>query len=855
MGFYLLGTLSHSFDLNSNAVALLASVVLVISIPNIALSQSADPFEGIEEMVVTADSSSAILQSQEISVVGFDADYLEALGANDLSDIAQFTPNLEIRTPFAASNPTLFIRGVGLRDFNANSSSSVAVYNDDIYMNSPAGQLAQLFDVQNIDVLRGPQGGIYGRNASAGAIRVITRKPTGNSTGASASMTYGRFGQLDIQGAAESVLIPDTVSMRIAGKVSKRGGTAKNRCGDQNFASAVPGAGNDVFEQRVYLRCFNVDTTGDPLYGGLGWIDGERAPVKERVNDTDNWAARAITRFQFDFLDGLDILVNFHGGQNRGDARSFQMIGASQRGRDIEPTISNSVDTRDFPQAQRDTDNELAVGSLANTSRAVRIRSPFIGRPFEGEWSTVGKEKLDLFGSNVVSELSNGNWTYKLILGYEWNDRDAKVDLDGTARVALEPRLENSAWQMTGEARASWDAGEGLSFELAAMYLYESLDVSNEFELTSFDIRFQEYTFRTNYGSVYGELEWELSEFLTLGAGGRFNYEDKELNLHGEAYNAFFLRLSGPGVEPLYTQDEMSQATEFGWAGDVTISYLPSNDVTFYIKYAHGWKGPHINGLVLGPATTETGDPLTTPVKPEEVDSIELGVKSLFWDSRIKMNAALFLYDYKELQVFRLRNSSVGLPTNELINADDADVLGVEFDIDIRPFEGIGPPILEGFNLFASFSWIDNSYTEFVNRLKLQGDPGPDGQPTVTTTTVDFSGKQLVNSPEFAFVGYAMWPLPTKFGIVIPRFDWSFKDDVFFSPENSPLVGQSALWLMNFRLIYKSPTDNFEISGWVENMTDQSYTVDTFNLARFRGSILHAIGDPRTYGVTMKVTF
>ena len=164
-----------------------------------------DPFSGIEEMVVIGSGADVLLQSQEVSAITFDAEQLQAIGASDLSDVAQFTPNLDIRTPFAASNPTLFIRGVGLRDFNANSSSSVAVYNDEIYMNSPAGQLSQLFDVENIDVLRGPQGTIYGRNASAGTIRVISRKPTGEP-GASLRATYGRFNQLELEGAVENVL-------------------------------------------------------------------------------------------------------------------------------------------------------------------------------------------------------------------------------------------------------------------------------------------------------------------------------------------------------------------------------------------------------------------------------------------------------------------------------------------------------------------------------------------------------------------------------------------------------------------------------------------------------------------------
>lgn len=814
-----------------------------------------DPFAGVETMVVIGASTSALLQSQEVSVVGFDSDYLEALGASDLSDIAQFTPNLEIRTPFAASNPTLFIRGVGLRDFNANSSSSVAVYNDDIYMNSPAGQLAQLFDVANVDVLRGPQGGIYGRNASAGAIRVISRKPTG-TTGGYLNATYGRFQQVEIEGAAETGIVQDMLSMRVAGKLSRRGGTTKNRCGDPNFSNPVPGAtGESSFVQRVHERCYNVDTLGSPLFGGQGWVSGVRAPVKERVNDVSNWAARSLIRLQLDVLDGLDVLVNFHGGQNRGDARQFQMIGARQSSTDIEPVIEGPTDTRDFPDGYADPDNQFNRDGIPGGNLNGVILDPYRGRAFEGDYNNVEKEKLDLFGTSIVAELTSGDWKHKLIVGYEWNDRDVELNLDGNPYLGLEPILTNSAWQVTGEARSAWDAGQGFSFQVAGMFLYESLEVDNTFELTFRDLRDQSYTMRTRYAAVYGELEWEPSETLSIRAGARLNYEEKELKLFGRSIDQLLERLNGnPAVFTNFVQTERSEANEPGFAGDVTLSYLPTNDVTFYFKYARGWKGPHINGLVLGPATVASGESLSTPVEPEQVDALELGIKSLWWESRIKLNGAVFYYDYNDIQVFRLRNTAGGVPVNQLINSKDADILGVELDIDVRPFEGLGPPILEGFNVFASFAWLDSQYTDFVNRI--QSSPGTTGtNPIIVTTTIDFSGAQLVNSPEFSFVGFAQWQLPTDWGTFVPRFDWSFKDDIFFGPENSELIGQSALWLMNLRLTYKAPGENMELSAWVENLTDQVYTVDVFNLARFRGAILYAIGDPRTYGITLKVSF
>ncbi len=811
-----------------------------------------DPFAGVEEMIVVGSSAASLLQSQEVSAIGFDSSYLEALGASDLTDISQFTPNLEIRTPFAASNPTLFIRGVGLRDFNANSSSSVAVYNDDIYMNSPAGQLAQLFDIENVEVLRGPQGGIYGRNASAGAIRVISRKPTGTYN-SYVSTTYGRFNQVDVEGASEAPLIPEVMSIRLAGKMSRRDGTTKNRCGDDafNYDNRPTETPLNSLRQRAHQYCFNVGNTsapGPPNYGA-GWVVGETPPVRKWVNDVNNWAAKAIVRTDLDVLDGLEVLVNFHGGQNRGDARQFQMIGAGQADGAIEPGLGNGRDSSRY----FDPDNEF-TGS--GRRPRTEIDSPFLGDALKGDYNNTEKEKLDLFGTNVSTRLDHGDWFYRFIVGYEWNDRDVELNLDGnpypTETTGLEPELSNSSWQMTAEARAGWDAGRGLSFQIAGMYLYESLEVNNFFQLGPFDRRLQSYTMRTRYYSVYGEAAWEPSELVTVTAGGRFNYENKELNLDTRFINPLQPSIDQPN------QVETSEAREPGFAWNIRFSFHPVEDVTLYTQYARGWKGPHINGLVLGPAGPADGLSLTTPVKPERVDSVEMGVKSVLFDGRLTANGALFYYDYNDLQVFRLRNTAGGLPVNQLINADDADIMGVELDFNLLPFDGLIHPILDRFNVYVSFAWLDSQYTEFVNTTKSSpGVAGLPPTPIIKTTTIDFSGKQMVNSPEFSFVGYVMWPLPAPggAGALIPRFDWSFKDDIFFSPANSELVGQSDLWLFNARLIYKTPSENVELSAWVENLTDQRYTLDVFNVARFRQSILYAIGDPRTYGLTLKVNF
>jgi iron complex outermembrane recepter protein len=301
----------------------------------------------------------------------------------------------------------------------------------------------------------------------------------------------------------------------------------------------------------------------------------------------------------------------------------------------------------------------------------------------------------------------------------------------------------------------------------------------------------------------------------------------------------------------LGTQTANSAAKELGLAGDLKATWSPIEDVNFYVRYAHGWKGPHINGGVVNPnQKTQTGETLVSPVDPEQVDAYEVGMKARLWDSRITANGALFFYDYQDLQVFQLLNTGGGVPVQQLINADDADVLGFEAEFDIKPFEDWGPSLLDQLVIHTTFAWLDTKYTDFVNTQTIIGANGE-----VSTLREDLTGNQLVNAPEYAFIGYVAWPVGGDWGALVPRLDWTFKDTVYFSPSNSELLKQDPLWLMNFRLTYQAPAENFELAGWVENLTDQAYTVDVINLARLRSAILHAVGDPRTYGVTATLRF
>ncbi len=182
----------------------------------------------IEKILITGEKQNT-LQGAPISSTSFSAGEVQALRIQDISDLADFTPNLQINTVFAASNPTIFIRGIGLKDYHAIAAGAVAIYQDGVNINSPAIQLGQFFDLDGIDVMRGPQGSVNGRNATAGAIHIRSAMPDGEFS-VSTRLTYGNYDDKEVEAAINIPLIKDMLSMRVSGTAHWRDGYTKNQC-------------------------------------------------------------------------------------------------------------------------------------------------------------------------------------------------------------------------------------------------------------------------------------------------------------------------------------------------------------------------------------------------------------------------------------------------------------------------------------------------------------------------------------------------------------------------------------------------------------------------------------------------
>ena len=782
---------------------------------------SSDPWAGIEEMVVVGAGTALLEDVIPTSAIGFDAKDLAMERIHNVSDLGQFTPNLEIKTSFAAVNPVIFVRGVGLDDFNANSAGAVAIYQDGVYMNSPAGQLFGFFDLAGVDVLRGAQSGGY-RNASAAAILANSRRPGGEYE-AVASITYGNYDLIETE-LAVNIPLGEHLSSRYAGKFEKRSGYVKNRCNGQ--ANRLTGCSALNFPAGFSSSGYT--QLGDPTR------------VHGHVNDADNWAARAQYLLDFPLGDGsMEWLLNIHGGQNLGQATQFQHRGFRRRS-------NNTVDKAYRPDrlGYQDTDGG-------------RTRGDQTGNPWAGDYNNGGDEKLNLLGGSL-----QGKWeisdihTIKSISAVEWHDRDTLENTDGGPRNLLTSRYQDDAWQFSQDLRLDSSWTEYLETTIGAYLLREDLDAENLYDTQNSQLQ-QEYTQDTRSWSLFGNLTWDLlswslgswDQALTFAGSVRYTHEFKQLETFTFAGNNNF------GPRGIGTNADTGGDTFTGTSGSASLTYDILDGVNLYVKYTRGWKPGHINGGALYSAQ------LVEPVKPETIDAYEVGTAMSFFEDRLKLSAAYFYTEFTDLQIFQLeQDAGDGFPLPQLISASGALIWGFEAELEAEPVE----------NLIVAFNmgYLNTEYTDFVNVLFLPGARSPDPliPPTFIRQEIVYTGNPMISAPEWQLSGSVQYALSMgRAGILTPRFSFSWKDETFFNaskgrgargdlPEGTN--GQKAYALLHASLAWANSSESMSITGWVRNIAQQKYRVTSFDVSdRAFGFVLDVYGPPRTFGVTLNLKY
>lgn len=847
--------------------------------------ESDDPWVGVEVMMVTGNAGAAQALLGTTSVTAFDSGTLAALQIENISDIAAYTPNLEIVVA-GTTSPTLFIRGVGLNDFSPLATGAISVYQDDVPRGAPAILLGRIFDVQEVVVLRGPQGTGPYRNASAGAIKIYPRQPTGEFQ-AYLSSTVGNYDYVDFEGALELPLVENVLSMRTAFGVTKRGGWMKNQCGELPPFDGRP--------ERVGQGNSNV-SPDDPLISGGASLCGETVTFQDdrksdvppglprMINDQSNWAVRTIFRLTPDLPIDTDWSLNLHYSEVSDDSHAGQQIGIQQ----VQPAANNAIPAElteivgsgplnsagRTSYADQNILNRLAViragklakcGVLCTTATPSDIRTTALRGvnldsrrqlgdeltdldkdPFSVGVDRVGKTKNDTYGFALRGDVDvTDTMQFKTISGFERWKRSNDSDLDFTPDVEFEQDTKDRGYQVSQELRllGQLDSAAAISWEVGGLFVADEVEVNGKsFNMPSnggADI-VRDYKQNVYAYSAYFEGSWELTESWGIDAGARWNYERKEIDYELK-----------PFVPSIAAKEDVSFDAPTGTA---RLRYSPTEEISFYLSYNRGWKAGSYN------ATSNPNQGLTF-ANPERLDAYEFGWDMSAFEGRFRLTGAMFYYDYYNYQIFTVESNLSPQPEFVTINASSAEVYGAELEATLTPFDGT--------SLRVNFGWLESQFLDF-SQFQLNSIRDGNGVAQVYQKVIDNTGNRLLNSPQFSVSIIASQTLDLhRYGDVTFRYSGSWKDDTYFDSSegggvpnangdqvlSDNMIGEEAFWLHNVGIDYSPRDFGIVVSGWVSNLTNEGYRNFSADLNTFLKTTIHFIGEPRTYGVTVRVDF
>lgn len=572
--------------------------VLMMGCALVALSASAayaqEDSATVEEIVVTAQKRAENLQDVPVSVTAISGDSLADRGVTNVLSLNNLAPGLRVSSGDAAANPKIFIRGVGLSDFNPNSSSGVGIYMDGVYIGSPLAQMAGFFDLAQVEVLRGPQGTLYGRNTNGGAINVTTKRPTQTYT-ADAAVEYATYNAINVSGAVGGPIIQDVLAFRVAGQYVTDDGYTYNRATGNDLNATKYGAG------RISL-----------LY-------------------TPN--------------EDFELLAQANRFVNRGDATAPQhralfpaTPGATGVGGFCAPAFYASGQCTDlFGYADTDNDRDAGDYNLEGKDKVDLFNSSV-----QATW--------DLGPVSLVS-VTAWQWAHRNDLENTDSSPLQMIEINYLSRqqqFTQELRLQSN----DTSARLKWVAGAYYMDETVkdattqdTLRDYRAFFVSptnpTGFDLAnSIAVFGHPYTQKTKGYAVFGQADYSVTDQLVATVGLRWSADDKDFDYRSTAEGTILLLAS-------------KQSKTFSdWSGRLGLRYEINPDVSIYATYNRGYKsGGFFGGLATTPEELE-------PYDNETLDAFEVGMKSELFDRRVRLNMSAFYYDYQNQQVFAqaLRN-------------------------------------------------------------------------------------------------------------------------------------------------------------------------------------------------------
>ncbi len=771
--------------------------------------------DGEEEIIVTARRRQESAQDIPVAVSVIGGEHIDNTGSFNVGRLQQLTPTLQ----FYSSNPrntAVNIRGIGVPFGLTNDGieQGVGIYVDDVYYSRVASATFDFLDVAQIEVLRGPQGTLYGKNTTAGAINITTNKPTFDFEG-KAELSVGNYGFKQAK-AAISGPLSDKIAFRLALSATDRRGTIYNATSDKWIQS----------QDNIGLRGQSLWQPGDTVdvtfSGDYSFQDAECCgSVFVRTGSTQ----RALNR-QYAALAA---------------AQGYTVVSTNpfDRVTDIDASLNAG---NKIGGAAVKVDWELGAGRLTSVT-AWRF------------WDWKPENDRDFTGLPIVTRSQNPSQQDQYTQEFRYNYSGDRVDFVLGAFGYLQ-RIDTQGTEQHGSASSRWNINPSSAL------------ANNPAVLSGLTATNTQYLKNTS-AAIFGQANFKLTDALTIQPGVRLNYDKK---------NGFYERrvFAGDGTPVVFgPTDAMTLArlaifapqliapkfSDWNFSYDLTASYKAGPDVLLYATYAKSFKSGGINQN--GVPADAAGNPIfaAATVKPEAVNHFELGLKAEFLDRKGVFNLSLFRTDIRNYQA-NVNNGQFGVLRGYLANAGKVRSQGIEADFSIRPSDR--------FNAYLNGAYTDATYQRFVDAPcppELSGGtiaagsqvPGAPGAPgALSPANCDISGQRLPGVSKLAFSFGAEGNIPAKLlgraGQVYLGFDSSHRTRFSSNPSPSAYTWIDGYTLTNLRAGFRSD-DGFNLFGWVRNAFDTNYFEQLSVGPGNTGLIVGLPGDPRTYGITIKAEF
>ena len=799
-------------------------------------NQETDSRGFLEEVIVTAKKRAQSANDIGMSISAVSGDVLRELQIDDTTELANAVPGLTFSdTGFAT--PVYTLRGVGFSENSVQAASTVGVYHDQIAVPYPIMTKGLMMDVERVEVLKGPQGTLYGRNSTGGAINYIANKPTEEFEG-SASVGYGSFDTLDASGVFSGPL-SDNVRARLALRTVQSG---------EGWQESISRDDEHGEQDKTAVRLLvDIDATEDVSVSlAANWWEDQSDtqlpqlwfPSYGRPSNTVVVGLQETYRTPIFGTDDAQATDWPTGNSRLGSGPTADMSGSSL-------AITINWDINDSVQLTSLT----SFSKFDNNSRYTNDQTP--GIPFEATFN--GVRAIDTIDARALGYFSDDIDT----LAGVWYINDSKIDA-----WSQELRLSGQTGSL------NWLAGIYLSSDDIDSNTPQngepSTNVSRAHTLGIGAMGAANPT-QTNSDAwaVFAHTEWSVADNLNLTVGLRYTDEQKDfegcsadLGL-GDSAN-FLNTLLGSNVAPgacttldanFQTGPVIAELNEDSLSGRLGLDWNVNDDLLAYASYSRGFKAGSF------PTFTATDAQQFQPVVQEQLDAFELGVKTTLLDGQMQLNVAAFFYDYQDKQLMSKIIHPIFGPVNALVNAPESEVTGLEFDMQWVPVEGL--------YLRLSGTYTDTEVTEFVafNQLGVYGDMAGSSFPLAPEIQINALVKYEwgINDDINGFVGADLSysdESTTDYAITEVQDPGTRNYDLFIAGLGIALgdtvpIGDAfsldSYTLLGAQVGIKSADGRWTATLWGRNLTDEYYPNNT---RKSGDSILAWTGMPRTWGIT-----